>query len=161
MRMNPSPPRILTDCLGLLVAARAGPYIATNGKKADARIWKLIDSVTGDAFKLLAAALVWMPAHTTASEARKRTKSDGKELSAAEWRANDLADKLAKRGAISSPLRVAADAAIKTAGELLVQVAARLGTVTLAANQHRVEFTRPDGELGYRFDRDSSPMLPG
>ena len=158
LRMNPSPPRILTDCLGLLIAARAGPFVATHGKRADARIWKMIDAITGDSFKLLAASLVWMPAHTTASEAHKKAKSDGKELSAAEWRANDLADKLAKKGALSSPLREAADKTIKTAGSSLVQVAARLGVVTLAANQHRVEFTKPDGEIGFRFDRDSSPL---
>ena len=158
LRMSPSPPRVLTDCLGLLMAAKAGPYVATHGKRADARIWKLIDEVTGDSFKTLAAALVWMPAHTTASEASKKAKSDGKELTAAEWRANDLADKLAKKGAMSSPLRVAADKVIKTAGASLVQVAARLGTVTLAANQHKVEFTKPDGLPGWRFDRDSSPM---
>ena len=118
----------------------------------------MVDAITGDYFKGLAAALVWMPAHTTASEAHKKAKSDGKELTAAEWRANDLADKLAKRGAISSLLREAADNAIKTAGSSLVQVAARLGVVTLAANQHRVEFVKPDGLVGFRFDRDSSPL---
>ena len=158
LRMNPGPPRVLTDCLGLLVAAKAGPYIATGSKRADARIWKLIDSVTGDDFKALAKVLVWMPAHTTASEARLRAKSNGKELTAAEWRANDLADKLAKKGAISSPLREDADAAIKNAGGALVQIAARLGTVTLAANQHRVDFLKPDGTPSFRLDRDSSPM---
>ena len=38
LRENPFPPRILTDCMGLLTAARAGPATATKSNKSDARI---------------------------------------------------------------------------------------------------------------------------
>ena len=99
-----------------------------------------------------------MPAHTSASAAVGRVKSDGKTLTAAEWRANDLADRLAKKGAASTPLRVAADDAIKAAGGALLFSAAKLGVITLEANCHRIEFLKEDGEVGVRFSRDSTPM---
>ena len=155
---NPVPARILTDCLGLVIAAKAGPHEATKGKKADARIWKIIDNLTKDSFRQLTANLIWMPAHTTAGEAALRVKSNGKELTSAEWRANDVADKLAKRGAMVSQLREAADKEIKVAGNALKQVAARVGAVTLAANCHRTDYTKEDGQPAFRIDRDSSSM---
>ena len=99
-----------------------------------------------------------MPAHASASDAVSRAKSDGKLLSTAEWRANDLADRLAKKGAASTPLCEASDAVIKAAGNALLRSAARLGVVTLEANCHRTEFLNKDGEVEIRFSRDSTPM---
>ena len=158
LRENPYPPRILTDCMGLLTATHAGPAVATKSSKVDARIWKLIDAITSDNFVQLSKALVWMPAHTTSSAAGTRVKSDGKLLSTTEWRANDLADKLAKKGAASSPLRVQADAVIAAAGEALLQSAARLGVVTHAANCHTTEVTLASGAKGLHIARDSTAM---
>ena len=99
-----------------------------------------------------------MPAHTSSSAAGSRAKSNGKLLTTAEWRANDLADKLAKRGAANTPSRLAADATIAAAGEALLQSAARLGVVTLAANCHSTEVTRADGTKVQHVARDSTPM---
>ena len=158
LKENPTPPRVLTDCLGILKTANAGAYEATRGKKADARIWKSISDLTGGSLCLLAKSLIWMPAHTSAAAACTRAKSDGRQLTAPEWRANDLADKLAKRGALLSPLRDDADAKIKAAGGALQQLAARLGTVTLAANNRRTDYIKADGTPAFRMDRDSSAM---
>ena len=106
----------------------------------------------------LSKALVWMPAHTTSSAAGTRAKSDGKLLTTAEWRANDLADKLAKKGAASTPLRAQADATISAAGEALLQSAARLGVVTHAANCHTTDVTLANGATGVHIARDSTAM---
>ena len=72
----------------------------------------------------------------------------------------EVADKLAKRGVLNSLLRTAADEAVKSAGNALLHVAARLGVVTLAANQHRTEFTftKENVEVWSRLSRDSTPM---
>lgn len=156
LKENPFPPHVLTDCMGLVNAAKAGPALATKGSKADARIWKQIDTLTGDGYRGLRDKLVWMPAHTSASGAVGRVKSDGQLLTTSEWRANDLADRLAKKGAASTPLRVAADATIQLAGSALLQAGARLGAVTLAANCHKVWYTKPNGELAYKVTRDST-----
>ena len=102
--------------------------------------------------------LVWMPAHTTASESETRVKSNGKSLTTTEWRANQLADALAKRGASSSALRTAADKVIKAAGNALVQSAARLGVVTLAANNHVTETINEHGVKIRIVNRDSSAV---
>ena len=158
LRENPFPPRILTDCMGLLTAARAGPTTATKGNKIDARIWKLISAITDNNFAQLSKTLVWMPAHTTSSAAGTRAKSDGKLLTTAEWRANDLADKLAKKGAACTPLRVQADATISLAGEALLQSAAKLGVVTHAANCHATEVTLASGATAVHMSRDSTAM---
>ena len=158
LRENLCIPEILTDCLGLLNAAKAGPTAATTARKTDARIWRLVSDVTGDSFKVLAQHLVWMPAHTNA--ANVRVKSDGKRFSTAEWRANQLADVLAKKGAASTPLRTEVDKAIKDAGNALLQSAARLGVVSHAANNHHVEFVKADGSKGHLTKRDSAAVPP-
>ena len=160
LRENPAPPRILTDCMRLLTAAKSGTADATKGSRADARIWKLIDNITTDNFTQLRDALVWMPAHTTAAGASQRVKSDSKPLSTAEWRANNLADRLAKNGAASTQLTIAADAAIKAAGDALLQAAARLGTVTHAANNYKTIVVREDGTTVTHVARDSSAIPP-
>ena len=160
LKANPYPPAILTDCMGLVNAARAGPFAATRAKQADARIWKLICEASGGSFDALSAALVWMPAHTSASQACTRAKSNGRQLTTSEWRANSLADLLAKRGAVNPPARIEADKLIKLAGRALVQSAARLGVVTLAANNQRTEAVRANGEKYFITKRDSSAMPP-
>ena len=158
LQHGPCIPDILTDCLALLHAAKAGPAAARKGRNTDARIWGLISEVTGGSYKQLASRLVWMPAHTRAAEAERRAKSNGRALTTAEWRANQLADVLAKKGAVETELRSTADKLIKDASNALLQSAARLGTVTRAANCHEIEFTNPDGTKGRLTKRDSTSI---
>ena len=89
-----------------------------------------------------------------------RAKSNGRQLTTAEWRANQLADCLAKRGAACSPLRDDADRVIKAAGHALLLSAARLGVITRAANNHQVEGTKANGEKCLITKRDSSALPP-
>ena len=158
LRENPAPPRLITDCLALLHAARAGPAFAARANNTDARIWKQIAEYTGGCFKDLTAAMVWMPSHTSNADGSYRIKSNGSSITTAEWRANQLADSLAKRGALVSPLREEADKLIRAAGEAILQSASRLGVVTLAANAHIVEGVKDDGTAFSIAKRDSSAM---
>ena len=158
LRHNPFIPDILTDCMSLLHAAKAGPLAAAAAKNTDARIWSQITDVTGGCYKELAQRLVWMPAHTSATESETRVKSNGKGLTTTEWRANQLADALAKKGASCSALRAAADKLIKAAGNALLQSAARLGVVTLAANNHVTETINEHGVKIRIVKRDSSAV---
>ena len=159
LRENPAPPVVLTDCMALLHAARAGPAFTARGKNSDARLWKEISESTGGCYRALLDRLVWMPSHTSNAAGNVRVKSNGRALTTAEWRANQLADTLAKRGALVSPLREEADAIIKTAGATLRQSAARLGVVTFAANAHLVEGTKEDGTK-YSFAKRDSTTMP-
>jgi hypothetical protein len=158
LKENPAPPKVITDCLALLHAARAGPAFAARAKNTDARIWKQISKCTGGCYRELFDALVWMPSHTSNADGSNRIKSNGSAISTAEWRANQLADTLAKRGALVSPLRETADKLIKTAGVAIRQSASRLGVVTLAANAHVIEGMKADGTKYSVFKRDSTPM---
>ena len=158
LRECPGVPSVLTDCMGLLQAAKAGPAAATTAKRPSARIWRLISDITAHSFQEVAQQLVWMPAHTTAASSEGRAKSDGRCLSTAEWRANQLADALAKRGAAASPLRAESDKLIKAAGNALLQSAAKLGVVTHAANNFQVEFVKADGTPGHFAKRDTSSV---
>ena len=158
LKENPTPPRIITDCLALLHAARAGPTFAARAKNTDARIWKLVTKCTGGCYKVLAASLIWMPSHTSTGDGSYRVMSNGRTITTAQWRANQLADSLAKRGALISPLREEADKVIKVAGEAILQSASRLGVVTLASNVHRIEGVKLDGTAFSITKRDSSTM---
>jgi len=158
LEVNPCPPRVLTDCMALLHTARAGPASAGRGKNTDARIWNEITAITGGCYNALLSEMAWMPSHTSAACENVRVKSNGRALTTSEWRANQLADTLAKRGALVSPLRDEADKAITVAGGALQQVAARLGVVTCAANTHLVEGVKEDGTAFSITKRDSSAM---
>jgi len=99
-----------------------------------------------------------MPSHTSNADGSDRVKSNGRSISTAEWRANQMADCLAKKGALVSPLREEADKVIKTAGESLRQAASRLGVVTLAANVHAIDGVKEDGTKFSVTKRDSTSM---
>ena len=74
LQHSPFVPDILTDCMALLHAAKAGPAAALRARNTDARIWALISDVTGRSFKELASRLVCMPTHTRAADAERRAK---------------------------------------------------------------------------------------
>jgi len=102
--------------------------------------------------------MLWMPSHTSNADGSYRIKSDGSAITTAQWRANQLADSLAKTGALVSPLREEADKLVKTAGVALLQSASELGVVTLASNVHLIEGTKQDGSKVVMAKRDSTPM---
>ena len=67
---------------------------------------------------------MWMQAQSIANATGGRIKSNGRCLTVSELRANQLADRLSKHGALESALRTAADQTIKQAGAVLAYHAA-------------------------------------
>ena len=127
-------PPIFTDCQELLRAANRGFQAATSPKMANARIWKLIEEVLDGRMQPLRNSLIWMPAHTSVDMCCSRQRSDLRHMTPVDWRANQLADILAKAAAPEDAARKIAKRVIETAQEALVHSAVRLGAVTHAAN---------------------------
>ena len=75
-----------------------------------------------------------------------------------DWRANQLADLLAKKGAITTDNRTAITARIANAKTALVHHAAILGTTTFAANNVKRIVTQADGSTRTKILRESSAL---
>ena len=77
------------------------------------------------------------------------------------WRANRLADALAKREAQAHRLPTSVTKWVREAACLARHASTLLGVVTSAANHHLLTHTRPDGTTEVRFLRDSNAAKPG
>jgi hypothetical protein len=154
----PFPPAIRTDCQSLLDTARAGTMSATTAKKPLARVWQLIaDCVGADVSSLMTGGLlVWLPAHLSHSAIGEAKLSDGSRLTAVDWRANRLVDKLAKiaAGALAEPKNVTD--LVGSLDAAAAHAAALLGIVTHAANNHKVLEVDEHGNQVTRTKRDST-----
>ena len=131
-------PVIITDCLGLLRTAEAGMEAATNAKMANARTWRLICELLDGQMAALRRALYLDAAHTSIDQSRHRVRSDLRQVTAIDWRANQLADVLAKMAATNDPRRRAAAKYISNAEKALLYHAVILGMATHEANNHQV-----------------------
>ena len=151
-------PKIVTDCMGLVNAVRRGCQAATSPKMADARVWKLISHILDGQMGPLRDSLTWMPAHTSVDQFRHRRKSDLKRVSAVDWRANQLADALAKSAAIEDPGRTAAAKYLHTAKQALVFHASVLGVTAHAANNHQASREKDGGGFQVVTLRDSTSL---
>ena len=149
---------IVTDCLGLLRTAEAGFAAATSPKMANARIWGLIGELMDGQASQLRRALVWMPAHTSIDQCIHRLRSDLRTVSATDWRANQLADVLAKSAAVDDSRRRAAARYINTSKRALLHHAVILGMATHGANNHRVSRVDAEGILRNVTLRDSTSL---
>jgi len=156
----PAPPRIVTDCLNLIVTLNAGCAAATGAKRPLARLWGMIFRTLdggidpGDVEKVL----LWMPSHGSKTVIGHATKSDGSAVSALDWRANRLVDALAKIAAGRGRIDVALRTFWSTACEAVEFCAATLGMVTYAANNVRESAQRADGSYVYARRRDACPI---
>jgi len=74
-----------------------------------------------------------------------------------DWRANRLVDILAKRGAAEHGAPATAQKMLKSMACLTRHLAAQLGETTFMANNFRQEVVSPNGEVGYKMLRDSTP----
>ena len=86
-----------------------------------------------------------MPAHGRSGTIGHALRSDGRVVTAADWRANRLADALAKVAAGCPPMCQAAHRLLTTAEALVAHECAMLGAVTFAANNHTVVIAGEDG----------------
>ena len=151
-------PPIFTDCLGLVRTADKGFQAATSPRMANARIWKLIESTLDGHMRPLREALVWIPAHTSVDQCCLRQRSDLRSMTPIDWRANQLADILAKAAAPEDVDRKQARTFIETAQEALVHCAATLGAVTYAANNSPEVVQLAGGTTSTVMRRDSSSL---
>ena len=151
-------PTVVTDCRALLTTATAGTARATDPRRLYAHVWRQITVALGVDVADLAASgrLCWMPAHGAAHTVGVARRSDGGVVTALDWRANRLADALAKAAADGGGHAKAAQAAVGTAEALVRHEAAVLGAVTFAANHHWAEAVDGSGRYQARLLRDST-----
>ena len=93
-------PEVLTDCLGNRRTLLSGRGDATAASRPLARVWSAIFACCEDSLlQELDAMLTWGPAHTSWASLGTRLKSNGRPLTAVDWRANGIADAAAKMAA--------------------------------------------------------------
>jgi hypothetical protein len=152
-------PHVITDCMNILTMLELGPELATSANRALARVWNLIfPAIDGEPYETLAnQKVVWMPSHRTTASIGCIMKSNGKFITALDWRANRLVDKLAKLGAQQHCVPDLAIDTFNAASAAAEYCAALVGTVTFKANHHSIEVTRKNGSQGMSIVRDSLP----
>eukprot|EP00973_Karenia_brevis_P028832 3976139-Karenia_brevis.AAC.1 len=136
LRMCPELPHTATDCLNIVSTLSRDRGKATAASSPLARIWVAAFSILDD-FGCTAedlAKVKWIPAHTGQGSIGQVVASDSKPLTALQWRANRLADLLAKSAARPHRLPLDARKTLKIAREALEYSLAKLGAVTHAAN---------------------------
>ena len=154
----PFPPQMRTDCLALLHTAREGTDRAIHHSKPLARIWRTIaDSMGVDVSELLRNdKLVWFPAHLTHKSVGQVKGSNGARLSAVDWRANRLVDKLAKIAAKALQHSKHVLELLPSADSAAAHAACLLGVVTHRANNFEEKTTDGNGKEVTKTLRDSS-----
>jgi hypothetical protein len=152
-------PIVVTDCYNLLTFYEAGLASSGASHRPLARLWNMIFPLCDEyaPSRVINKLLVWMPSHTSVRAIGQFFRSDGLRVSAIDWRANRLADCLARLAASIYAVPDLAHDLFKGAQQAAEYCAALLGTVTFAANNHRVEVTKPNGVLGFATRRDSAP----
>ena len=159
LRLSPGHSYIVTDCLGLVNTARQGTPAAMTSKKHLARVWKHIANSLDGKLEVLTQgnALVWMPAHRSATAIGNARKSNHKFVTARDWRANRLVDGLAKHAASQGAAPQSTVDLINSAEFLARHAAAQLAVATYNANNHFTTKVKPDGTVVGCTLRDSQP----
>ena len=155
-------PDVVTDCLNLVLVLATGRERATGATAPLARIWGLIFTALDDEERKRAARerLCWMGAHGAQHNIGVARKSDGSRVTALDWRANRLADALAKRAAAGVRLPRAMLNLLVVGGAAAGYSFAKLGTVTYAANHHEVTIMDQNGEPVTSTRRDVTGKRP-
>ena len=153
-------PMIVTDCKGLLDTLRGVPASACAHDKALARTWNMLRHILDDDFTQGARQVRWMPSHTSAHAIGSVPASDGQYITATMWRANRLADALAKAAASENRLPKWVPKIVALASKWVKHQAAKLGAITHAANNFVTVSTDEDGSTITRTRRDSVAERP-
>jgi len=159
LRAVPSPPSVVTDCLGLIDTLARGKRVATAAGRPLARIWNMIfDALDGEVPQdYIHRRFRWMSSHQSMASIGRSCLSDGSLLSATDWRANRLVDALAKLAAMRNRVPKGLRDLLETAGRAVEHSAAVLGAVTFAANNHQTSELLPDGTYTLARRRDANP----
>ena len=157
LRHSTSPPKMRTDCLSLVKTAQGGTEAATAPSRQLARIWVCVANILDGDLTALERTnlLVWQPAHQTVQSIGQRHGSDGRKITAIDWRANRLVDALAKQAAEEVRATKQARNLIQSGREAARHAACCLGQITLAANNHKAERIGEDGNMHTVTLRDS------
>ena len=157
LRLSPCPPPLRTDCLALIQTARGGLQAATHHSRPLARVWGMIGHALDGNIQCLAddGTLVWFPAHLTWRAVGEARGSNGERMSATDWRANRLADRLAKAVAREAQAPKGTVELFESSDLATAHAAALLGVVTRASNAHEVLVTTEDGSSKVELRRDS------
>ena len=155
-----APPEIRTDCRSILTAAAAGSARATRPTGALAQLWSRIATLLDDNVYALieTGKLIWMPAHSSQSAIGRAVRSDGHFVTPLDWRANRLADAIAKAAAGCDQVCVDAVRLLAKAEQLVAHECAVLGSVTFAANHNSSEVTGHDGIARTVIARDAAAL---
>ena len=154
-------PYVVTDCKGIFDGLRLPQQRLLGEQSRLGRTWSLIVQALDGRLAVATARLTWMPAHTSASAmAFPPRDSSGQPISWVAWRANRLADALAKYAASRVRLPASVFKWIKDAEELHRHQAALLGWVTHAATHHEVHVTDAHGKTSSQVIRDSCGQRP-
>jgi hypothetical protein len=108
----------------------------------------------------LSQVLKWGPAHTTLATLGSKLKSDGRPLTAVDWRANRLADAAAKLAAHSVRVPWEVREKYEYLGAAHLYGAALAGAACRAANNHMSSQPQPDGSVKQVRSRDSIGRPP-
>ena len=156
LAMLPSAPRITTDCQSLLSIAMKGAAKATMAKATLARVWCGIAACLDEDTRSIVVSkrLQWTPAHLTQRSIGQLAGSSNRVITAADWRANRLADALAKEAAHQRAVPKSVISMLKDPEEAARYYMALLGAVTHAANNCKVQ-VEVNGERTWVCKRDS------
>ena len=155
--INPTPPKIKTDCMSIIAAARTGTKMVTDASRPLARLWRSIeDSLDGDIGVLVRDGhLNWIPAHLSLRAVGERRLPNGDRLSMVDWRANRLVDILAKMGSKQFAPTCDVQKLLSSVTALAKHWAAQLGQATHIANNFKQETEGTDGKMHMKVCRDS------
>ena len=161
LALCPFPPFMKTDCLALLHTAEGGLASATAANRPLARIWNRIgNAMDGNISRLRSdGLLVWVPAHQSSAAIGIKVLSNGDKLSDVDWRANRLADALAKQAASQRQAPVAILRILESGRAAVRHAASLLGRVTQAANNCQLAVVLPDGSQQLRACRDAQQHI--
>jgi hypothetical protein len=160
---NAHVPYTVTDCLGLIDTLKKGREWAVSYARPMARIWQLLfDALDGyNIPELLAEGrFVWMPAHGRAASIGTAVKSNGELVSPIDWRANRLADAIAKDAALSMAAPPRVRQLMKEALAAVEHSCAFIGAATYVANNCMRQMSNADGVVRQVKCRDSTAQRP-
>ena len=156
LSMVPCPPAMTTDCNSLISTAAKGTSRATSAKAALARIWtRIASSLDGDTTRLVSSSILrWTLAHLSQASIGSCANGTDRVITAIDWRANRMADALAKEAAAEFAADAATIRLVKSAEEAARFHMALLGVVTHKANHCPVQ-KEVNGEWSWISKRDS------
>ena len=126
---------VVTDCMGVEIAAQRALSGVVSSRSPLARVWAALRCILDDT----GIPVTWMPAYLSLAASASRVRSDGGLVTPRDWRANRLVDALAKQGARLHQVPHAAVRRMHAGAASVLHFGARLGAITRAANNHRLE----------------------